>query len=55
MVNNSANINIMNNHLSPQTIEHKKKEHVRHMTLTIQVLVDMIIGPKRTRAVVIIQ
>ena len=24
MINNSTNINIMNNHLSPQIIEHKK-------------------------------
>ena len=26
MINNSTNINKMDNHLSPQTIEHKKKK-----------------------------
>ena len=27
MVDNSINLNKMNNHLSPQLIEHKKKDH----------------------------
>jgi hypothetical protein len=36
MVNNSTNINKINNHLSPQLIKHKKK--TRHTMLKIQVL-----------------
>ena len=33
MVNNSTNINNMNNHLSSQYIEHKKR--AQHLTLEI--------------------
>ena len=45
MVNNSRNINKTSNHISPQYIEHKKKQPkkpkqiTQHMTLGIQVLV----------------
>jgi hypothetical protein len=36
MINNSININKINNHLLPQIIEHKKKDHGLIMALEIQ-------------------